>query len=155
MEIYVVQSRWMTSHHPDIAKITPNRQEAIDTLERLKNTALATHTDAIEQESNECACTIKWGNELFEAWIDLSDIAMEMRVPTPKGTLIVDETDDTEYPGFNIDLELPCGERIAVATVESNIEDDSNITTYVFGDARDDFHTAAHVLKNLNKVSRG
>lgn len=154
MEIYVVQSRWMTSHHPDIAKITPNRQEAIDTLERLKNTALATHTDAIEQKSSECACTIKWENELFEAWIDLSNIAMEMRVPTPKGTLIANET-DAAYPGFNIDLELPCGKRIAVATVESNVEDNGNITTYVFGDARDEFYTDVHVLKWLGKVSRG
>lgn len=154
MEIYVVQSRWMTSHHPNIVKITPNRQEAIDALERLKNTALATHAEPIKQESSECACSIKWGNELFEAWIDLSNIAMKMRVPTPKGMLTVDET-DAAYPGFNIDLELPCGKTVGVATVESNAEDNGNITTYVFGDALDEFYTDVHVLEHLNEISHG
>lgn len=58
------------------------------------------------------------------------------KVPTPKGDIMVSETDPS-YPGVNIDL-LPKGgkpnDRIGIATIESNTEEDGKITCWWFGD---------------------
>ena len=64
-------------------------------------------------------------------------------VPTPKGDIMVSETDPT-YPGVNIDL-LPKGgkpnDRIGIATIESNTEDDGKITCWWYGDPNKDEYT--------------
>lgn len=73
------------------------------------------------------------------------------KVPTMKGDIEVTESDPT-YPGVRIDL-LPKGgkplSRIALATIESNAEDEGNITCWWYGDVSAEEPTRKLVLEGL------
>lgn len=76
------------------------------------------------------------------------DVSEKLRIKTPKGDLVV-EVNDSYFPGVSIDIEKE-DERIAVATVESDTDNNGKITVWGFADADSDEYTHQIVVQGLD-----
>lgn len=149
MKIYIVYEKSNSDMYPqkvlvatDPCKVSEAVRAAFEKQD--KADAVSSALSVQSAHINRSRMSLSW-----RCWTEQIEIPAEIRVPTPRGEIIVREQ-DPEFPGVYVDL-LPNGkdEQIPLAIVESNPEQNNDLCVYTYGDAASDEFTHKIVVENI------
>ena len=158
MKIYLVFEEGSDDNYPSRVLTTCDLEEVKNTLLRLYNSCSV--SDDVEHWCEDTCCGVNWHNSQYRAWteeVDTDDLlpagANIAGVNVPQGKIVVSKKSDP-FAGVDIDLQLHNGTTVAIATIESDADNNGAITTWAYTNAMSDEYTHRLVLENLEQVTK-